>query len=109
MCLTTLLTLVNLIGWLTKLSVRTFQQLSLIHIRGNFVYHHWGFTSIYRLLSYPFRSLIEYLNLFRLRNEFKCGSTHIHMLVGYAEAVLIKVFLFESFQLLSFKICHISN
>ena len=30
--------------------------------RSNFVYHHWGNISIYRPLSYPFRSLWTYPN-----------------------------------------------
>ena len=46
-----------LIGWFIKLSVLTFQPLIEIYRRGNFVYHHSGYTSIYRPLSYPFRSL----------------------------------------------------
>ena len=46
-----------LIGLLIKLSDQTFQPLILIYRIGNFVYQHWGYTSIYRLLSYPFRSL----------------------------------------------------
>ena len=37
---------------------RTFQPLTVICRRGNFVYNHRGCTSIYRPLSYPFRSLI---------------------------------------------------
>ena len=45
--------------WLvgSKMSVQTFQPLIFIYRRGNF--HHWGFTVVYRHLSYPFRSLIE--------------------------------------------------
>ena len=46
-----------LIGWFIKLSFQTFQPLILIYRRVNFVYPYWGWTSIYRLLSYPFRSL----------------------------------------------------
>ena len=42
--------------WL--LSVQTFQPLNAIYRRGNFVHNHWGYTSIYWPLSYPFRSLI---------------------------------------------------
>ena len=34
-----------------------FQQLIVIYRRDNFVYHHLKCTSIYRPLSYPFRSL----------------------------------------------------
>ena len=40
-----------------KLSIQTFQSLFLIYRRGNFVYQHRVCSSIYRLLSYPFRSL----------------------------------------------------
>ena len=40
-----------LIGWFIKLSVQTFLPLILIFRRGNFVYHHWRCTSIYRPLS----------------------------------------------------------
>ena len=40
------------------LSVQTFQPLICIYSRGNFMYHHWGCTSNYRPLSYPFISLI---------------------------------------------------
>ena len=44
----------NLIGLFIKLSVQSFQPPILIYRRGNFVYHHWGLKSIYRLLSYHF-------------------------------------------------------
>ena len=40
-----------LIGWFVKSSVQTFQPQILIYKRGNFVYHHWGCTSIYWPLS----------------------------------------------------------
>ena len=50
--------LLNLIGWLIKISVQTFQPIIIIYRRGNFVYHLRECTSIYRSLSYPFRSLI---------------------------------------------------
>ena len=40
-----------------KLSVQTFQPLIVIYRMGNFVYHHWGCTSIYKSLSYPCRIL----------------------------------------------------
>ena len=44
--------------WLfIKLSVKTFQPLTVIYKRDNFVYNHWGCTSIYRPLSFPFISL----------------------------------------------------
>ena len=45
----------------------TFQKLTIIYKRGNFVYHYWWCTSIYRPLSYPFRSLHKSEN----RNEKK--------------------------------------
>ena len=40
-----------------KLKVQTFQPIILIYRNGDFVYNHWGSTSIYQPLSYPFRSL----------------------------------------------------
>ena len=40
-----------LIGGFIKLSVQAFLPLILIFRRGNFVYHHWRCTSIYRPLS----------------------------------------------------------
>ena len=46
-----------LIGWLIKLSVQTLPILIVNYRTGNFVYHNWGCTLIYRPLSYPFRSL----------------------------------------------------
>ena len=45
-----------LIGLNIKFSVETFQPLT--YRMGNFVYHHWRTTSIYRPISYPFRSLV---------------------------------------------------
>ena len=50
--------LLHFLNWFIKLSGQTFQPLILIYRRGNFVYHHWECTSIYRPLSYPFRSLV---------------------------------------------------
>ncbi len=52
-----LLVLKILICYFVKLSVHAFHPLLVIYRRGNFVYHHQGCTSIYRPLSYPFRSL----------------------------------------------------
>ena len=47
----------TLIGCSIKSSVQTFQPLVVIYRRGNFMYqNYWGCTSIYRPLSYPFRS-----------------------------------------------------
>ena len=45
------LRLVDSLSWV-------FQQLDVIYRRFNFVYHYRGWTSIYRQLSYPFRSLV---------------------------------------------------
>ena len=50
--------LFNLIGWFVKLSVQTFQPQIFIYKRDNFVYHYWRCTSIFRPLSYPYRSLL---------------------------------------------------
>ena len=50
----------DLIGWFIKLIVQTFQAIIVMYRRGNFVYHHWGGTYIYLLLSYPFRTLSIY-------------------------------------------------
>ena len=43
-------------SWVSK---RFNQLLIVIYRRGNFVHHHWWCTSIYRPLSYLFRSLVE--------------------------------------------------
>ena len=40
------------------MGVQIFQPLIVIYIRGNFVYHNWGYTSTYWPLSYTFTSLI---------------------------------------------------
>ena len=47
-----------MIGLFIKWSDQTFELLTVIYKRGNFVYHHWGCASFYRPLSYPFRSLL---------------------------------------------------
>ena len=49
----------TLISSIIKWSVPTFQPLIVIYRKCNFVYHHWGWTPIYRPLSYPFISLIN--------------------------------------------------
>ena len=41
-----------------QLFVQTLKTLIVIYRMGNFVCHLWEFTSIYRQLSYPFRSLV---------------------------------------------------
>ena len=46
-----------LIGWYIKLSAQTSQPLSVIYRWVKFVHNQWGCKSIYRPLSYPFRSL----------------------------------------------------
>ena len=48
-----------LIDWFSKLYVQTFQPLIVYTGGVIFVFHHWGCMSIYRPLSYPFRSLAE--------------------------------------------------
>ena len=47
------LTNLKILKWLR---VQTFQLLIVIYRRSNLVYYYWGCTSIYRPLSYPFRS-----------------------------------------------------
>ena len=44
------------------LPVKTRIFVSKISAAKTKVYHHWGFASIYRPLSYPFRSLGVYLD-----------------------------------------------
>ena len=46
-----------LIGWLSNRVSKTFQSQIVIEIMANFVYHHWGSTTIYQPLSYLFRTL----------------------------------------------------
>ena len=66
--LTTLETLRNF-NWL---SFQTFQPLTLFYRRCNFVYHHWGCTSIYRPLSFPFRSVCSFIqcSIITVKNNF---------------------------------------
>ena len=45
-----------LIDWFTNESPNVLT--TYFEIKGNFVNHHWGFTSIHKPLSYPFRSLV---------------------------------------------------
>ena len=90
-CLITLGTFVNLIGWFIKLSVHTFQSPILIYGMGNSLYHEWGCTSIYRLLSYPLRSLVVllWINPFLFsksyHNKFSCsqGEMEKKLLMNY--------------------------
>ena len=46
-----------LMGWFINLRVQTFQPPIVIYRRDNFVFYHWGCKSIYRPMSYPFRSM----------------------------------------------------
>ena len=46
-----------MICWVISLSVQTFQLLNIIYRRGYFVYHHWGFKSIYQPLTYPWENV----------------------------------------------------
>ena len=68
---TTLRTLLNF-GLLFKLSHQTFQPLIVIYITGHFVYHHWNCSSIYRPLSYPFRSLNNKPKMFQKNKTSTC-------------------------------------
>ena len=80
-CLTTLGPLIEfLIGWFIKLSVQKFQPLILIYRRRSFVYQHLSCTSIYRPLSYHFRSLYfsdfnnNYRNAMIVKFYFSCQT-----------------------------------
>ena len=72
-----------LIGWF---SIQTFKLLIKIHRRGNFVYHHGGCTSIYRLLSYPFRSFVKYsvLNMTAFLNKIYSNKDN-NILVAFTD------------------------
>ena len=50
--------LLSFISLFIKLSVQMFQPPIVIYRRDTFVCHHWGSTTIYRPLSYPFSSLV---------------------------------------------------
>ena len=62
--LTTLETFAELVGSLTKVSKRL--KHFVIYRKDNFVYHYWGFASIYRPLSYPFRSLSSFASYLKM-------------------------------------------
>ena len=47
---------------ITQLSVQTFQPLTSIYRRCNFVCYYWGCVIIYRPLSYPFNHLPQFHN-----------------------------------------------
>ena len=79
--------LMDFISWFIKLCVQAFQPLILINRGGN----HWGCTTIYRLLSYPFISLVKlktihfyprrtirYNNLSSLNRNFKQDFVYIY-------------------------------
>ena len=55
-----------LIGWLIKLSVQTFHPLIVFYRRGIFVYENWECLLIYWPLSYPFRSLLNGIVIYRI-------------------------------------------
>ena len=52
-------TLGFMISRFTRFNVKTFQPQIVIYWRGIFVCNHWGSTSIYQPLSYPFKFLEE--------------------------------------------------
>ena len=66
-----------LIGWFLKLSVPPFQLLILIYRRGNFVDHHWGCTSIYLSLSFPFRSPPSSMKFYKTYPHLRLHTTSI--------------------------------
>ena len=67
------------------MSVLTFQPLIVIYRRVNLVYNHWGRTSIFRPLTYPFRSLR--LTAFRQFAHFEFILVNVVM---YLEARLVR-------------------
>ena len=68
--------LMNLIGCFIQLNVQMFQLLNVIYSRGNSLYNHWWCASIYRPLSYPFRSL-DYPHLKKLTSPFSSWWSHL--------------------------------
>ena len=46
-------------SYFIKFRFHTLQPLIVIYRMGNFVYHYWGYTSIYRPLPYPLLSLVD--------------------------------------------------
>ena len=71
-----------LIRWFTMFSVQKSQPLIVIYRRDNFVNYHWGFTSIYPPLSYPFRSLYCIYSLYHIaksNNKIKFVKTYLNV------------------------------
>ena len=62
------------------LSFQMFQPLIVLYRRGNFVYHHWRCTSIYRTLSYPFRPVSKFTLTFRSSNFYYCKMENSELL-----------------------------
>ena len=90
------------IGKFIKLSVQTSLQTSLIVIyrRGYFVSYHRGSTSIYRPLSYPFRSLIVDTIHSSPRYE---SHTYLFNKIG-----ILHIFTFNAFYIFS-KYVHVNS
>ena len=74
-----------------------FQLWGLLRYRGgNFEYYHWGCTSIYRRLSYPFRSPTRYSGKknkdnFHMSNVAVMIMNHLRDLKGYDNSRQIDV------------------
>ena len=62
-----------LIGLFIKLNVQSFEPIIVIYRRDNYINNHWGCTSMYQPLAYPFRSLKKSTNLLQCIS-FACLS-----------------------------------
>ena len=69
--------------------VQAFQQLIVIYRRGNFVYHCWGCTSIYRLLSYHCK-IIDDPNTDNYANGYII-TWMLHQIFMYSNKVILLV------------------
>ena len=72
--------------------------LIVIYTRGNFMYHHLGFISIYQPLSYPFRSLANYTGTQTFGSEVR-GDGDVLFLNAEVDAHLIVFTSISSFML----------
>ena len=66
----------------------TFQQLILIFKRGNFVCHYQECTSIYRLLSYSFRSLVKSISLLSIPDSKIVQRFLLKFLIEHLKKIL---------------------
>ena len=86
-----------------------FQPQILNYSWSNFVYHHRGFTSIYRPLSYPFRSLYGLVFIYQSQEE-NCllFFNHVLLLKKYID-ILHNINYFNISKLISSKALNQNN